>query len=56
MKNTYKIFSGRPEGRRQLGDPDVEGRLILKWIIKMWDVRVWTELILFRVWAACWFL
>jgi hypothetical protein len=25
-----KIFIEKPEGRRQLGDPSVEGRLILK--------------------------
>jgi hypothetical protein len=29
-----------------LGDPDVDGRIILKWIFKMWDVGAmdWIEL------------
>ena len=24
-----------------LGDPGVVGRIILRWIVKKWDVRVW---------------
>jgi len=29
--------------RDHLGDPDVEGRIILKWIFRMWDVGAWSE-------------
>jgi hypothetical protein len=25
-----------------LGDPGADGRLILRWIFRKWDVRVWT--------------
>ena len=25
-----------------LGDPDVDGRVILRWILRKWNVRVWT--------------
>jgi len=25
-----------------LGDPDVDGRVILRWIFGKWDVEVWT--------------
>jgi len=25
-----------------LGDPGVDGRIILRWIFRKWDVRVWT--------------
>jgi hypothetical protein len=35
-----------------LGDPDVDGRIILRWIFRMWDVDVWTLLIWFRIWTV----
>jgi len=25
-----------------LGDPDLDGRIILRWIFRKWDVGVWT--------------
>jgi hypothetical protein len=28
--------------RDHLVDPRVDGRIILKWIFRMWDVRAWT--------------
>jgi len=28
--------------RDHLGDPGVEGMIILRWIFGMWDVGVWT--------------
>jgi hypothetical protein len=28
--------------RDHLEDPDVDGRIILRWILKPWDVGVWT--------------
>jgi hypothetical protein len=34
-----------------LGDPDVDGRIILRWIFKKWDVGVWTGSIWFRIGA-----
>ena len=42
-------FGGRkPEGKNHLEDPDVDGRIILKWLLRKWDVGVCTELIWFR--------
>ena len=29
-----------------LEDPDVDGRIILRWILRKWDVGVWTR--------SCW--
>jgi hypothetical protein len=28
----YRVFVGKPEGRKPMGDPDVDGRIILRWI------------------------
>jgi hypothetical protein len=28
--------------REHLGDPGVHGRIILRWILKKWDMGVWT--------------
>jgi hypothetical protein len=33
---------GNLRERKHVGDPGIDGRIILRWIIKKWDVRVWT--------------
>jgi hypothetical protein len=35
---------GNLRERDHLGDSDVDGRIILKWIFRKWDVGVWTGL------------
>ena len=32
-----------------LEDPDVDGRIILRWIFRKWDVEAWTGLIWFKI-------
>ena len=39
----YKGFWWRNlRERDHLGDPDLDGRIILRWIFRKWDVGVWT--------------
>jgi hypothetical protein len=33
---------GNLRERDHLGDPSVDGRIILRWIFRKWDVEVWT--------------
>jgi hypothetical protein len=35
-------FWGNLRERDHWGDPDVYGRIILRWIFKKWNVGVWT--------------
>jgi hypothetical protein len=37
-RGVYRVMLGEPEERNRLGDPGVEGRIILKWIFRKWDV------------------
>ena len=40
---------GNPRERDNLADPDVEVRLIIRWIFRKWDVVTWTGLIRDRI-------
>jgi hypothetical protein len=33
----YRFLVGKPEGKITLEDPDVEGKIILKWIFGKWN-------------------
>jgi len=41
-RGVYRVSVGKPEGKNHLRDPGVDGRIILRWIFKKWDVGVWT--------------
>jgi hypothetical protein len=43
-RGVYRVLVGKPEGCVHLEDPIVDGRLILRWIFRKWDVEVWTGL------------
>jgi len=30
-RGVYRVLVGKPEGKRPLGDPGVDGRIILRW-------------------------
>jgi hypothetical protein len=45
----YKVLVGKPEGKRPMGRPCVDERIILRWIFRKWDVGVWTGLRWLRI-------
>jgi len=38
----YRVLVGKPEGKRPLGSPDADGRIILRWIFRKWEGFVGT--------------
>jgi hypothetical protein len=48
-RNAFRVFVGRPEGRRPLGNLDVGGRIILQWFFETWDGEAWTGLMWCRI-------
>jgi hypothetical protein len=45
-RGLYRVWVGKPEGKRLMGEPGVDGRIIrvLKCNLRKWDVGVWTGL------------
>jgi len=43
------IWWGNMRERDHLEDPDVDGRIVLSWIFRKWDVRSWSGSIWLRI-------
>ena len=43
----YRVLVGKPEGKNHLEDPDINGRLILRWMFRKWDNLCWLSIITF---------
>jgi len=39
-RGVYRVLVGNLRERDHLGDQDVDGRIILRWIFKKWDVGI----------------
>jgi len=37
----YGVLVGNPEGKNHLEGAGVDRRIILRWIFRQWDVRLW---------------
>jgi hypothetical protein len=48
-RGVYRVLVGKPERRNHLKDPDVDGRIILKWIFERLDGGAWTGSIWLRI-------
>jgi hypothetical protein len=36
----YRVLIGKTEGKSHWGDPGIDGKIILSWIFRKWDVGV----------------
>jgi hypothetical protein len=45
MRNEYNVLVGKYQERCQFGDLGVDGRIILKWSIKTYFMKVWIGVI-----------
>ena len=54
-RGVYRVLVGKTE-RYHLEDPGVDGRIILRWICRKWDVGVWAGLIWLMTGAVGWHL
>ena len=41
-RGVHKVLVGKPEGKNHGGDQDVDGRIILRWILRKWEGVVGT--------------
>jgi hypothetical protein len=48
-KGVYRVLKGQLKERDHLGDPGVNGKIILRWILRKWDVKAWTGSIWLRI-------
>jgi hypothetical protein len=49
----YRDLVGKPEEKRPMGNPGVDGRIILRLIFRTWDVGVWNGLGWLRIGTGC---
>jgi len=45
----YTVLLGKSEGKRSHGRLRLDGRIILRWVFRKWDLGVWTGLIWLRI-------
>jgi len=48
-RGVHRVLVGKPEGKSHLEDPGIDGRIILRWIFRMSNIRAWTGSIWLRI-------
>jgi hypothetical protein len=48
-RGVYRVLVGNLRKRHHLEELGVDGRIVLRWIFRMWDGRAWTGLIWLRI-------
>jgi hypothetical protein len=48
-RGVYRVWVGKPEGKDLLVDPAIEGRTLLRWILRKWNIRAWTGSMWLRI-------
>jgi len=44
-RGVYRIFVSKSDGKSSFGKHRLDGRIILRWIFRNWEVGVWPRLI-----------
>ena len=48
-RGVYRVLAGNLRERYHLGDPGVDGLIILRWILRNWNVGAWTGSMWLRI-------
>ena len=48
-RGVHRVLVGKPEGKSHWGDPDIDGRIILRWTCRKWEEVVGTRWIWLRI-------
>jgi hypothetical protein len=52
-RGVHRVLVGNLKERDHLGGPGVDGRIILRWIFRKWDVGVWIGSSWLRMGTGC---
>jgi hypothetical protein len=55
-RGAFRVLVGNLRKRIHLEDLGIDGKIIIKWILKKWGGEAWTRLIWLRIWRVGWLL